>query len=193
MLLQEPSGCCVPGGRLTTPHLTSYSTLQSQRRRTNYQDCLGCNSRPSRLNIPDNYASLRGGGGLYPSCGLEQCQTNTTRLPPKIPSASPSYVAAVSTGSSVSSSELNHSLTTSDTSDISSERDRESEVWGVKWADVTASYLSSGYTDLLSSAVIHYIEYNTLNIHCLPHGLLVSYKVLNWGIGLEKVSWLDKS
>ena len=134
-MLQEPSGCCVPGGSFTTPQpqLTSYSTLQSHRK-TNYQDCLGCNSRPSRLNITDNYASLRRGGGgagagLYPSCGLglDQCQTNSRRL--KIPSVSPSFVAAVSTGSSVvSSSELNHSVTTSDTSDISSERDRESEV-----------------------------------------------------------------
>lgn len=34
----------------------------------------------------------------------------------------------VSTSSSVVSSELNHSVTTSDTSDVSSERDRESEV-----------------------------------------------------------------
>merc|ERR1712203_1193515 len=119
----EPGGCC-----LTTPHLTSYSTLQSQKA-TLYQDCLGCNSRPSRLNINDNYASLRrggggGGGGLYPSCGLDRCQTNTRRL--KIPSVSPSLVAAVSTGSSVvSASERNHRVTTSDTSDISSERDRE--------------------------------------------------------------------
>ena len=34
----------------------------------------------------------------------------------------------LSTSSSVVSSELNHSVTTSDTSDVSSERDRESEV-----------------------------------------------------------------
>ena len=46
------------------------------------------------------------------------------------PAPSPALAAPLllSTSSSVVSSELNHSATTSDTSDVSSERDRESEV-----------------------------------------------------------------
>ena len=115
--MQEAGGTsysCVPGGSFTTPTFVGpYSTLQSHRRETNY-------SPSARVN----YASLR--RGVYPACGLDVTDKPRDIRHTKLPSISPA--AGVSTGSSVSSAELNHSVTTSDTSDVSSERDRESEV-----------------------------------------------------------------
>ena len=117
--MQEAGGnsySCVPGGSFTTPTFVGpYSTLQSHRRETNY-------SPSARVN----YASLR--RGVYPSCGLDMTDKPRDIRHTKLPSISPTYPVGVSTGSSVSSAELNHSVTTSDTSDVSSERDRESEV-----------------------------------------------------------------
>ena len=119
------------GGRLTTPTYVGagqYSTLQSHRN-TNYSHLRPgqhCYSPAPRHNMSQNFSSLR--RGMYPSYGLEQCRSDV-RQQAKLPSISPSYTTGLSTGSSaVSSTELNHSVTTSDTSDVSSERDRESEV-----------------------------------------------------------------
>ena len=108
-------------GSFTTPAYTgaysSYNTLQSQPGHFSHRYI----SPPAR----PQYASLR--RGVYPSSSLDPSQPNVRRT--KLPSISPTYPTGVSTGSSVvSSTELNHSVTTSDTSDISSERDRESEV-----------------------------------------------------------------
>ena len=79
--------------------------------------------------MSENYATLR--RGLYPSSIVNGTGVNFNKSEfvghMKAPQISPSYVG-ISTSSSVVSSELNHSVTTSDTSDISSERDRESEV-----------------------------------------------------------------
>ena len=130
-MFQEAGDCCGVRGRLTTPTYVGggqYSTLQSHRS-NNYshlrpgQHCYS----PVRHNMHGNFSSLRR-GVYHPSYGLEQCRSEG-RHQAKLPSVSPSYTTGLSTGSSaVSSTELNHSVTTSDTSDVSSERDRESEV-----------------------------------------------------------------
>ena len=106
-----------------------YSTLQNHQRTSGGYSLLAqdscCNPR---LNMSENYATLR--RGLYPPNAVTGVNFNKSEFGhTKGPQISPSYAGVgISTSSSVVSSELNHSVTTSDTSDVSSERDRESEV-----------------------------------------------------------------
>ena len=149
------SGCCVPGS-CTTPTCVGpglpgsgrvsrdmslgqgysrYSTLQNHHRASGYSLMSAAAPRDSccnpRFNLSGNYATLR--RGLYPCSSVKTGANGAVSLNKsefghtKGPQISPGSFG-VSTSSSVVSSELNHSVTTSDTSDVSSERDRESEV-----------------------------------------------------------------
>ena len=82
--------------------------------------------------MSENYATLRRGlypcssvktGGVNGAVSFNKSEFGHTKGPQISPGS-----FGVSASSSVVSSELNHSVTTSDTSDVSSERDRESEV-----------------------------------------------------------------
>ena len=92
-----------------------------------------CNSlrpavAPKRLQFSENYASLR--RATHNQSAMENV-INDSKLEcgPEMPLLASAYHPRSVLSSEVSSTDLNHSLTTSDdTSDISSERDRESEV-----------------------------------------------------------------
>ena len=112
-VLQENAACC-PAGSCTTPTCLGpgYTTMQ-------YRPAPA--PRPSNIQH-DHYASLRRAGyspAGRPGPGADSCCA---------PLLSPACPQLSALSSEVSSSDLNHSLTTSDTSDASSERDRESEV-----------------------------------------------------------------
>ena len=152
--MQEGSGCCLSGS-CTTPSCVGpypghiqhqerllrggyqgprpgYSTLQSHPKaslgHSSHRDICGFSPR---FSLTENYATLR--RGLYPAntavhssagASFSKTEFGHTKVPQILPAA-----PGISTSSSVVSSDLNHSVTTSDTSDVSSERDRESEVW----------------------------------------------------------------
>ena len=141
------SGCCttptcvgpgLPGSGRVSRDMSpgqGYSTLQPHHRASGYSLMSAAAPRDSccnpRFNLSGNYATLR--RGLYPCSSVKTGANGAVSLNKsefghtKGPQISPGSFG-VSTSSSVVSSELNHSVTTSDTSDVSSERDRESEV-----------------------------------------------------------------
>ena len=84
-----------------------------------------CSLRPKRLQFSNNYASLHRathGPRDVIMDSKSECESDTPLL-------ASSYHQHALLSSEVSSSDLNHSLATSDdTSEVSSERDRESEV-----------------------------------------------------------------
>ena len=113
-----------------------YSTLQNHHRASGYSLLSAAAPRDSccnpRFNLSENYATLRRGlypcssvktGGVNGAVSFNKSEFGHTKGPQISPGS-----FGVSASSSVVSSELNHSVTTSDTSDVSSERDRESEV-----------------------------------------------------------------
>ena len=126
----------MPGPRtLGQGHSSGYSTLQNHHRASGYSLMSAAAPHDSccspRFNLSENYATLR--RGLYPCSSVKTGANGAVSFNKsefghtKGPQISPGSFG-VSASSSVVSSELNHSVTTSDTSDISSERDRESEV-----------------------------------------------------------------
>jgi len=79
---------------------------------------------PKRLQFSDNYASLR--RATQNTSDKDNC---ISECGPEMPLLASSYLPGSAFSSEVSSTDLNHSLATSDdTSEVSSERDRESEV-----------------------------------------------------------------
>ena len=83
---------------------------------------------PKRLQFSENYASLRRATHNHSAMKNVKHDANI-ECGPEMPLLASAYQPRSALSSEVSSTDLNHSLTTSDdTSDISSERDRESEV-----------------------------------------------------------------
>lgn len=139
------TSCCGAGNCTTPTSMGPYNTLQYKRtgmphRDINYsplthKGCMydNCNSlrpvvAPKRLQFSENYASLRRATHNH---GAMENVINDSKLEcgPEMPLLASAYHQRSVLSSEVSSTDLNHSLTTSDdTSDISSERDRESEV-----------------------------------------------------------------
>ena len=127
----------MPGPRTANQ---GYSTLQNHHRPSSGYSLLSASAAQDsccnpRFNLSENYATLR--RGLYPGSSVKTGVNGAVSFHkseyghtkgPQISPGSFGAGAGVSTSSSMVSSELNHSVTTSDTSDISSERDRESEV-----------------------------------------------------------------
>ena len=125
-----PYPCHVRPGQLqSSVPRSGYSTLQSHHRNSGYSLLNQDSCCTPRFNLSENYATLR--RGLYPTnvaVNFNKSEFGHTKAPQISPSSFTGAGAGISTSSSVVSSELNHSVTTSDTSDVSSERDRESEV-----------------------------------------------------------------
>ena len=146
-----------------------YSTLQNHQRTSGGYSLLAqdscCNPR---LNMSENYATLR--RGLYPPNAVTGVNFNKSEFGhTKGPQISPSYAGVgISTSSSVVSSELNHSVTTSDTSDVSSERDRESEVQKL------IINIHSTSVEILQKAVIN--RYKNIQLH--KNNLFYGYQIM---------------
>jgi len=139
------NSCCGAISCTTPTSIGPYNTLQSKRtgiqnRDINYSPLTqngctydNCNSlrpamAPKRLEFSKNYASLR--RAYNNQSDRENVMSDSTaECGPDMPLLTSAYHPRSVLSSEVSSTDLNHSLTTSDdTSIISSERDRESEV-----------------------------------------------------------------
>jgi len=135
------TSCCGTSSCTTPTSIGPYNTLQYKRTEMPHSDynyskisqntCAydNCNSlAPKRLQFSENYSSLR--KATYNQSEKENViSESNAECGPEMPLLESAYHTRSVLSSDVSSTDLNNSLTTSDdTSIISSERDRESEV-----------------------------------------------------------------